>query len=320
MKVAIIGQSGHINYVLQEEQKNFTLTGIAPGCSGERVDPSLVTGEPGFREETDWKRLLDETKPDVVVVNTWYGYAPPVIIGALERGCHVFAEKPLAGTLEELERVEEAWGKSGKHLAAMFGIKYEAPFLKAHELIESGAIGQVRLLTGQKSYKLGRRPPFYSKRESYTGTIPWVGCHAVEWIYWLSGRKRAVDFTAFHSRIANGGNGDLEATAVCTMKLEEEILANVNIDYLRPQSAPTHGDDRVRVAGTEGILEVRGGKLHLIDSRGERIVPCGPEGSIFQDFLNTALTGEPGHITPEDSLYVTRLCLELRNRADAHRK
>jgi predicted dehydrogenase len=318
MKIVIIGQSGHANYVLQENQKNFTIEGIAPGCEGESVSElrKKLPSDQKIIVDEDWRVLLDRVKPDIAVINTWFGYAPPVIIGALERGCHVFAEKPLAGTLDDLDKVEGAWKKTGRHLAAMFGIKYEAPFLKAHELIEAGKIGQVRLLTGQKSYKLGSRADFYKHRETYTGTIPWVACHAVEWIYWLSGRKRVTDFMAYHSRIGNNNHGDLEMTALCTMKMEDEVLANVYIDYLRPQAAETHGDDRIRVAGTRGILEVRGGELFLIDDKGETTVTCGPEGSIFADFLNRVKTGKSGHITAEDSLYVTRLCLEMRDSAD----
>ena len=61
----------------------------------------------------------------------------------------------------------------------------------------------------------------------------------------------------------------------------------MTIDYLRPNNAPTHDDDRLRVVGTKGIIEVINNKVLLIvdDIPGVREVPLEQEGSIFLDFL-----------------------------------
>jgi predicted dehydrogenase len=60
------------------------------------------------------------------------------------------------------------------------------------ESIKQGSIGKVRLMNSQKSYKLGSRSEFYKHRQTYGGTIPWVGSHAIDWMYWLSGRDLLV--------------------------------------------------------------------------------------------------------------------------------
>jgi len=33
--------------------------------------------------------------------------------------------------------------------------------------------------------------------------------------------------------------------------LEDEIFASLSIDYLRPENAPSHDDDRMRIVGTK---------------------------------------------------------------------
>jgi hypothetical protein len=43
----------------------------------------------------------------------------------------------------------------------------------------------------------------------------------------------------------------METTAICCFTLGNDILAHVNADFYRPDNAPTHGDDRVRVVGTK---------------------------------------------------------------------
>ena len=55
--------------------------------------------------------------------------------------------------------------------------------------MRDGTVGQIRLMNAQKSYKLGRRNEFYKIRSTYGGTIPWVGSHAIDWLYWFSGEK-----------------------------------------------------------------------------------------------------------------------------------
>ena len=48
------------------------------------------------RASVDWRRTLDELRPDIVAVATPAGAHAEVIEVALARGCHVFSDKPLA--------------------------------------------------------------------------------------------------------------------------------------------------------------------------------------------------------------------------------
>src|SRR3954451_3298074 len=44
-----------------------------------------------------------------------------------------------------------------------------------------------------------------------------------------------------------------QAAFVLTMR--NGGVASVTLDYLRPEPAPTHGDERLRIAGTRGVIE-----------------------------------------------------------------
>jgi hypothetical protein len=87
-----------------------------------------------------------------------------------------------------------------------------------------------------------------------------VGIHAVDWVYAFSGKRfLSVDAQCF---------GNPEMAALCRYSMEDGVMASVNLDYYRPASAPTHGDDRIRCAGTAGVLEVMNGKITLSDRPG----------------------------------------------------
>jgi len=261
--------------------------------------------------------MLDTEKPDVAVVDNFYASHAEASMAVLERGIHLFAEKPLATQLSQLEQLEEAHQKAGVVMLPMFNYHYYGTFQKAHALIREGAIGAVRLLNAQKSYRLGTRPDFMKVRSSYGGTIPWVGIHGIDWINWLSGKK-FVSASALQSTLYNRGNGDLEVSGLVQFAMEDEIAASLTFDYLNPATAPRHGDDRIRVVGSEGVLEIRDQELTLInaDAPGIQKPECPPDVDIFADFLNVIEGCGSGLLTAQDGFRATEAALRAQMAAD----
>ena len=307
MKIAIVGGSGHYRYALQE-LKNHTLLGIAPGIIGEdlsKLQASLAKKEMEAPVFDDWKKLVKDA--DVAVVNTRPDKNAIVSAYCLERGISVFSEKPLAVTMEQLERLGAAAEKSKGRIGAMLGIRYSGWYRTVKNALPQ--IGKIRLINAQKSYKLGTRPDFYKNKATFGGLIPWVAIHGLDWILDLTGAK----VTAIGADTNNGfnsGNGDLEMTALCQLQLEGGILASVSADFFRPEGAPTHDDDRIRVVGTEGILEYMDGKVTLTDQNGITQLPLLESEDVFRLFL------EDRGVSEQDSFYVTELALNLNEAAE----
>jgi predicted dehydrogenase len=311
LKVVLIGSSGHYGYALEGIRAGAAcaIAAAAPGPGGGLdVAAKQAAGE----IYSDYKSMLDKEKPDIAVINPHFFHISECAAEALSRGINIFCEKPLAVTWEGLDQVEKAAKKSGARLCAMMGMRTEAAFAGMHKAISEGATGNIRLIHAQKSYKLGSRPDFYKTRRTYGGTLPWVGSHPIDMIYWLTGRKKYIKVFAGHSAKANRGHGELEATAAMMLEMEDEILATVNIDYLRPASSDTHGDDRICVMGDAGWCEIVGGRLYVNGM--EQQAP--ERGNIFKD-LCMELAGEGlCSITNKDSIYVTKICLAARDSAD----
>ena len=66
-----------------------------------------------YAEFDDFYAALRATKPDCVSINTYPDTHAAYALAAIEAGCHVFLEKPVAETVEECERVVEA-ARAGK--------------------------------------------------------------------------------------------------------------------------------------------------------------------------------------------------------------
>ena len=91
----------------------------------------------------------------------------------------------------------------------------------------------------------------------------------------------------------------------------------ITLDYLRPKTAPSHGDDRLRIAGSEGVVEVIDGRTHLIQNDCEPCeLPLEKETDFLVDFVRE-LDGEGNHVIgPDEAIRVTRICLKARESAD----
>lgn len=322
MKICIIGSSGHYGYALEgiKTDGQLDIIGLSKGHKDEKIE-GLITQVEGLGYEPkiydDPIKMMDELKPDIVVINTFFYRNAQLAIEAMERKINVYIEKPVALILEDLDKLIEVYRRTQVKLSSMLGIRYTSHFWTAYNLVKDNKIGEIRLIHAQKSYKLGLRPDFYKRRETYGGTIPWVGIHAIDWIYWFSGKKFKSVY-ASHSRSFNNNNGELEVTAVCNFTLEDEIFATVNIDYLRPINAPTHGDDRIRIVGTKGIVEVMNGKVFLLnqDTDGQIEVPLLQGPVTFLDFIQEVRGIGKSLVTAEDSFYVTKASLLARESAD----
>ncbi|MDR6550084.1 Gfo/Idh/MocA family oxidoreductase [Paenibacillus qinlingensis] len=325
LKIGLIGATGHVGYVLEglREQTDAYLAGIAPGSHGEDMDSlNRRALQYGYIPELypNYIEMLDTLKPDVVAIASHFNDHASIAVEALHRNIHVFVEKPVATTLADLDNVKVAYQNSHAQLAAMFGIRYTSCFLTVEKLLQEGSVGEVRLLHAQKSYRLGERNALYKRRETYGGTIPWVGSHAIDWLYSWSG-ERFTSVFASHSTRANQQHGELEATAMCQFTCTNEVMGSLTIDYLRPKQAPSHADDRIRIVGTRGIVEVMHNKVYVINEGAEGIqeAPLLPSQPIFADFLRQVQGRGKCLISSEQSFAVTEACLRARMSADEGR-
>lgn len=326
MKIVFIGKTGHCGYVVGALQAmpNLKVVGISPGSPDEDVMP--FTENPIIKTYSaqyfdDYRKMLDETKPDIAVIASFYGYHAQATIEAINRGIHVFCEKPLATELNDLERIESLITPEIK-IGTMMNYRYDPSYFTAKTLVDSGAIGKVLIGYSQKSYKMGTRPEFYKKRETFGGLIPWVGIHAIDWFQYISG----VDYSAvsaYHKNLNAPDYPGLEDVATCLFELSNGGSAVMSFDFARPASTTTHGDDRLRIAGTEGVIDISNDVgLRLINGDGEQIIkPQSPKLGLFADFVESI--NNPSHKcsnSTQDVIKTTRTVLLAREAADTGEK
>jgi len=120
-----------------------------------------ATRFPKAAKFNDWRKLLETKNLDAVVISTADHCHAPAAVMAMGLGKHVYVEKPLAHTVEEARLVRDAYKKS--KVATQMGTQIHATenYRRVVELIQAGAIGDVReahVWCGRTSGKVGVLP------------------------------------------------------------------------------------------------------------------------------------------------------------------
>ena len=324
-RVGMIGTDGHVNMVLDGIPKveGASLCAYAKGHPEDDLD--RVRRHPAFTDSTvtydDPESMLDTEGLDIVGVCCPYHLNARASIAAARRKSAIVSEKPVATTLSDLDDLERTVQAEGVRLTAMFGMRLLPALQAARKAVADGLVGTPILATGQKSYKFGSRPDFYRSRETYGGTIPWVAIHAVDYVRWAAGLEY-TRVAALHGNASQPDYPGCEDHGGILLSCSGGATAMVNFDYLRPQAAPSHGDDRLRIAGDRGVVEIVdcGTRAQLISSDGGPIdLPLDDERDFLVDFASELDGGGPHVIGPDEAIWVTRVCLLAREAADTGR-
>lgn len=147
LKVGIVGgglitQVEHLPNLLALPDR-FKVVGLADPSAKVRAHLSERTGVPGFATADEVFAL----KPDAVVVATPDAYHADIIVQALERGLHVFTEKPLCYDVADARRVLAARDKAKRVVQVGYMKRFDPAYEALRELLGKRKAGALRSVT-----------------------------------------------------------------------------------------------------------------------------------------------------------------------------
>jgi predicted dehydrogenase len=136
-----------------------------------------------------YQELIDDPDIDAIYNPLPNHLHVPWSIRAAEQGKHVLCEKPIALTAREARELLEVRDRTGVQIGEAFMVRTHPQWHKVREIIASGRIGELRLITGHFSYY--RRDPgdIRSRVEWGGGALMDVGCYPITISRWLFGAE-----------------------------------------------------------------------------------------------------------------------------------
>lgn len=268
----------------------------------------------------DYKKMLDEVKPDVLHVCTPHYLHSEMAVEALKRNINVMLEKPVSISLAQARAIIDAEKESSGRVCVSFQNRFLKRNKTAKELVSSGKAGKVIFASGSV---------LWSRGESYYRDSHWRGfkategggvminqaIHTLDLLQWICGEpeKLCAKTANFHLQgvidvedtcdaylyFKDGGHGMFHATTAnfedapvsLTVKCENMLLELKNDDLY-----------------IDGVKQELHDSAEIIDGK-----PYWGAGHkmLFNAFYSAIETGEPMPVTVADAIPAVKLLLAM---------
>ena len=166
--VAGLGNMGRSHALAYHENPGFEIAALV-----NRSDVALPPQLSGYGVRRSFEDALRDEKPDVASVNTYTDSHADYAVKALEAGCHVFVEKPLATTVADAERVVAAARANGRKLVIGYILRHHPSWMRL--------IAEARKLGGPYVFRMNLNqqssgPTWATHRQLMQTTSPIVDC------------------------------------------------------------------------------------------------------------------------------------------------
>jgi len=253
---------------------------------------------------SDLERALAR-KPDVAFITNPSSLHVPVALQAARQGCHLFIEKPLSHSLEQVAELSAVCDAQQLVTCVAYQLRYHPGFMRLRELLAAGVLGRVlsvraevgEYLPGFHPYEDYRR--MYASKSALGGGVTLSQIHEIDYLCALFGAPRRV--------FSMGGH-------VSSLEVDVDDLALSLVEFARPDGSPLfvelHQDFVQRpaqrhctVIGERGKLvwSLSGRFFEHVDETGQKLARNDyselPRNQTFLDelanFLGCVIRGEP---------------------------
>ncbi|WP_097003166.1 Gfo/Idh/MocA family protein [Lacrimispora amygdalina] len=262
VRVGVIGcgNIGRVHSLVLKELKEVRLCAMA--------DIRIERAQEFCRQYTEGKghayesieEMLEKEELDGVHICTPHYCHVPMAVMALEKGVHVFMEKPPAISRDQFEQLKEASINSSGRLGICFQNRYNETTGKVSELIEEGRIGAIR---GGRAFVTWHRDASYYTESGWRGRLDTEGggalmnqsIHALDLLlHWLGKPVRTEASMRNHHL---SGIVEVEDTLEAYMEFtqgKEPVRASFYATTAYVNDAPV----LIELAGERGFIRVEG--------------------------------------------------------------
>ncbi len=225
----------------------FDVLGVvsARGLSAESLKENTVAGY----SATDARTVFEDDDVDAVVIATRHDSHAGYVLDALKRDKHVFVEKPLCLTRDELSKIEAAEKASKGILMVGFNRRF-SPFVKDIRAHFAGRPEPLAMVYRVNAGRIAMDSPsaWVQDPEIGGGRIIGEACHFIDTLQSLTGAS-PVDLQAFG---LNPGRSDLAAGDVVTLTIGFDDGSMGTLHYFANGDA-SMAKERLEVFGQERI-------------------------------------------------------------------
>ncbi len=300
LKAAVIGRTGRGNYGHGLDVMWLGLPDVELVAVADDDKVGLANTARKLKVEraySDYRKMLDEVKPDVVSIGPrWLDAHREIVVNTAQRGIHMYLEKPLCRTLSEADEMIAECERTHAKLAIAHTTRFSPRIPVVKEMLASNKIGEVLEFRGRG--KEDRRGG---------GEDLWVlGTHIMDLIRvfggdpsWCFGVVTTAGKRVTKADVVEGaeGIGPLAGDAVNAMY----GMPGAKTAYFGSHRGAAGSPSRfaLQILGSEGIVELTTGYLPSVQYLADSSWSPGRSGAKWQS-VSSAGISKPEPISDED--------------------
>jgi predicted dehydrogenase len=250
IKLAVVGlgKMGLSHHALVNAHPDVDLVAVCDSSSYVLGVLGKYTGVPTY---SDYERMLTEVDLDAVVIATPSRTHASMVRAALDRGLHVFCEKPF--TLDPADAEELAALSAERGIVTQVGYhnRFVGTFREVKRLVDAGAIGEITHVLGEAYGPVVLKPKggtWRSRRTEGGGCLYDYAAHPIDLLNWYVGEPVGVGGTILNRVFSREIDDEVYSTLYYSDGRTGQISVNWSDESYRKMTT------RITLWGTAGRI------------------------------------------------------------------
>lgn len=250
IRIAIVGlgKMGMSHLAMIKAHPDVTVSAVVDSAGYILDVLSKYTGVATF---TDYERMLRSVELDAVLIATPTRLHAPMVRAALDRGLHVFCEKPLCLTSQESRQLAALAAERGLVTQVGYHNRFVGAFREVKALLDAGAIGRVTHMRAEAHGPVVLKPKgttWRSRRDEGGGCLYDYAAHPADLLSWFAGAPSGVGGTVLGSVFSEDTDDEVFSTLYYPSGMSAQLAVNWSDESFRKMTT------QVTITGTAGRI------------------------------------------------------------------
>jgi predicted dehydrogenase len=260
------------------------------------IDPRAAERVPkGVPFTTSLEEALLTLGLEALFVATPQPFHEAAVRAALERGLHVFCEKPIAHSLESADAIVALEAAYPGRVVIGHMRRFDPRWMAVHDAVEDGRLGRIVHLSTR-----GYGPDYEGKAlANHTSLANENSVHSLDLLQWLAGPIERVYAEA--SRTGVTGDGQIDSIVV-TLRFVSGAIGTLESDWAMPSATGLSSESHFSAVGSNGIawIDTRDSGAGILSTM---TVPSFPRTIVYRDPSGA----EQGIYRVEDEFFLAKV-------------
>jgi predicted dehydrogenase len=248
LAVVGLGKMGLSHYSMINAHPRVRLEAV---CDSTAYVLDVLSKYTGVRTYTDFDQMLQEVEPDGVIIATPSSMHSKMVMAALDKGLHIFCEKPFCLDTKEGEEVTRIANEKGLVNQVGYHYRFVGAFQEVKRLIDAKAIGEVTHVLAEAYGPVilkSKSSTWRTQRSQGGGCLYDYAAHPLNLVNWYLGEPRAVGGSVLNKIFSNDTDDEVFGTLYYENGKSAQISVNWSDESYRKMST------MITIWGTNGRI------------------------------------------------------------------